>query len=68
MAILKFENNTLQLFNDSDRIILSQGFRPQIDDSDRRNWIDKADAYDTWDNHLLDNYASMVNLDSLIKE
>lgn len=68
MATLKFENNTLQLLNDSDRLILSQGFRPQMDDSDRRNWIDKADAYDTWDNHLSDNYASMIDLDSLTKE
>lgn len=68
MAILKFQNNVLQLFNDSDRVLYTQRFCPGTADSDKRDWIDKADAYAVWDSRLASKWSNMVDLDTLVKE
>ena len=67
MYTLRFVNNVLELvLNDSDHsdaLILKQPFRPSTADSDKRNWINGADALDFWNNSL-SNHGIYSNIDS----
>ena len=67
--ILKFENNSLRLYQaNTGQLLMNQKHMPGIGNTDPQSWANSSQAFDFWNENLRHSYSHISNNEITIEE